>query len=126
MATKISCTRTMTLCTGCTGCTGAGISSFRSSPGGRGRLFSGTGTWRLCLYYSWAPGSSSTGWKLTSSGYLSCSSFWTRFLVRGILLACFPNKIFTAILTGLIHLASFPTKIHCCSHWLISPRPIPN
>ena len=78
--------------------------------------FLGNGSWRLCLYYSWAPGCSSTGWQLTSSGYLSCSSFRTVPSFVAYCSLASQQKI-TAVLTGLIHLAYSQLKafVKCCA-----------
>ena len=104
IATRISCTRTMTLCTGCTG---AGISSLRSSPGGRGRLFSGTARGASAYTTRGLPAARRPGgnWRRRVTSHVPLSG---PFTLSWYIARLLPNK-----------------KIHWCSHGLNLPRLFP-
>ena len=104
IATRISCTCTMTLCTGCTG---TGISSLRGSPGGRGHLFSGTarGTSAYTTRQLLATRRLGGNWRHQVNSHVPLSGLFPRSWHIARLL---PNK-----------------KIHYCSHRLNSPHLFP-
>ena len=100
--------RTMTLCLGCTG---AGISLFYGSPGGRGRLFLGTARGASAYITRRLPATHRPGGNLRRR-VNSHVPLFRPFPHLWHIVRLLPNKKFSAVLTGLIHLAYSQLKAH--------------